>query len=208
MIISLSTDAAARIVAIHAAASDRERTSPILAGVCLRTIATDEGRALVIVATDGKLLIEERWTLDAGHLEDGEINLGPDAVAMLKAWLKMVDKSLGKRPSATIEMHWDGKVATFKGCGLPVGDCPLRAMEGCFPRYDPALRPTDEPTKCDRLGFNLDYFARVAECWKEKRQDAVAVEMIHYRGTVLRRMRLPVGCQSMLALVMPISLPA
>jgi len=160
------------------------------------------------VATDGKLLIEERWTLDAGNLEDREVNLGQAAVDTLKGWLKMVDKSIGKRPSATIEVHWDGKVATFKACGLPVGDCPLRAVEGYFPRYDHALRPTDAPTKCDRLGFNLDYFARVAECWKEKRQDAVAVEMIHYRGTVLRRMRLPVGCQSMLALIMPISLPS
>lgn len=207
MIISLSTDAAARIVAVHTAASDRDRSAPILCGVCLRTIATENGNALVIVATDGKFLIEEQWTLDAGSLEDGEVNLGRAAVDMLKGWLKMVDKSLGKRTSATIEMQWDGKVATFKACGLPVGDCPLRAVEGYFPRYDAALRPTDEPTKVDRLGFNLEYFARVSDCWKEKRNEIVAVEIKHYRGTVVRKMKLPVGCQSMLALVMPISLP-
>lgn len=207
MIISLSTDAAARIVAVHAAASDRGSASPILAGVSLRSIATDNGHALVVVATDGKMLIEEQWTMDAGNLGDGEVNLGQSAVDMLKGWLKVVDKSLGKRPSATIEMHWDGKVATFKACGPPVGDCLLRATEGCFPRYDHALRPTDEPTKVDRLGFNLDYFARVSDCWKEKRNEVVAVEIKHYRGTVIRKMRLPIGCQSMLALVMPISLP-
>lgn len=211
MILSLSTDAAARIVAIHEAASDADRSSAILSGVCLRSaaIATDasNGHEMVIVATDGKLLVEERWSLDAGSLDDGEINLGSLAVDAMKAWLKSIHKALGKRKSATLELSWDGKVATLSVPGLTHGPCVMRATEGSFPRYDHALRGTDKPTPTERIGYNLQYFAQVAKAWKTPGHDAVVVEATHYRGTVLRRMRLPIGCTSALALVMPVSLP-
>jgi hypothetical protein len=210
--ISLSYESALRIIAVHDAASDADRSSHILSGVCLRSVAvqTDvcNGHALIIVATDGKLLLEEQWSLDAGNLEDTEINLGPQAVAQLALWLKSVKATLGKRPSCTMEASWDGKVCTFRVPGLALGECPLRATEGTFPRYDHALRPSDAPSAPERVGYNLAYSASVAKAWKQPKLDCVAVEVKHYRGTVLRLLRLPIGCQSALALIMPISLPA
>jgi hypothetical protein len=210
-ILSLPYDAALRIIAVQAAASDPDRSSPILSGVCLRSVAinTDvcNGNALVIVSTDGKLLLEEQWSLDAGTMGDAEVNLGPDAVAQLALWLKSVKASLGKRCSCTMEMEYSERSVTFRVPGLAIGECPLRCTEGSFPRYDHALRPSDKPSNPDRIGFNLAYFAAVAKAWKQPKLDSIAVEVIHYRGTVLRLMRLPIGCQSALALVMPISMP-
>lgn len=209
--ISLSYDAALRIAAIHGAASDGDRSSPILSGVCLRSvpISTDvcNGHALIIVATDGKLLLEEQWTLDAGSLTDTEINMGTQAVEQLALWLKSVKATLSKRPSCTMEMSWDGRMATFRVPGLSIGECPLRATEGSFPHYDAALRPGGDPSAPPTLGYNLSYFAAVAKAWKQPKLDHVTVECKHYRGTVLRMLRLPIGCHSALALIMPISLP-
>lgn len=210
--LSLSYDAVLRIIAVHGAASVADRVSPILSCVCLRSIpiATDvcNGNALAIVATDGKFLLEEQWrTLDAGSLTDTEINLGPQAVEQLALWLKSVKSTLGKRSSCTMELTWDGKIATFRVPGLAIDECPLRAAEGSFPGYAHVLRPGGEPSPTSKIGFNLAYYSALAKAWKQPKQDCLSVECKHYRGTILRMLRLPIGCHSAMALIMPISLP-
>lgn len=205
--ISISNDVVARIVAIHEAASDSDHSSPVLSGVCLRSAATDTGHALIVVATDGKLLLEERWTLDAGTLQDGEAILPADGIHALALWLKALKAALGKRPSCTIDCTIANRIAQFRVPGLMFGSCDVRLVEGSFPNYMHALNPTDKPSTPDRIGYNLAYFAAVAKAWRRPKIDSVAVEVKHYRGTVLRLLCLPIGCQSALALIMPITLP-
>lgn len=212
VILSFSNDVASRIVALHDAASDADSYSPVLSGVCLRSAPisgdTGNGDALIIVATDGKLLMEERWTLDAGTLQDGEAILPADGIHTLSLWMKSLKAVLGKRPSCTMECTIAGRMATFRVPGLMIGECAVRLVEGSFPNYLHALNPADKPATPDRIGYNLAYFAAVAKAWKRPKLDITSVEAKHYRGTVLRLLRLPIGCQSALALIMDITLPS
>jgi hypothetical protein len=159
------------------------------------------------VATDGKILVEERWTIDAGSLADNEANLGPDAVATLAGWCKLVRKSLSKRQTdITVEMLVERGQVTVGWPGGTMGNVVLRQTEGTFPRYEAALSVS--PAECGpaRLGWDMTYMANIAKLWARKGSHGVACDF--RRGMIMKPMgTLPVGCVGQVALVMPIALP-
>jgi hypothetical protein len=206
--LSIPLSAIERLPAIHAAAADTCRSSPILSCVCLRpcTIGTGEP-CLAIAATDGKILVEERWILDAGSLADNEAKLGPDAVATLAGWCKLVRKSLSKRQTdVTVEMLVEHGQVTVGWPGGTIGDVVLRQTEGTFPRFENALIISPAEHGPAHLGWDMTYMANISKLWSCKGSQGVACYF--RRGVIMKPLGiLPAGCVSQVALVMPITLP-
>lgn len=222
--ISLSLSAIERICAVHTAAADRDQSSPVLAGVCLtagKPVGTDGQPCMAIVATDGKILVEETWTLDAGQFgtapkewptdeeRSEEAIICAASVDMLASWTKQIRKSLGKRTDATIAVLIENKQVTIGLVNSAIGDIRLSCVEGRFLNYEKAFDSQSLSSAGPaRIGFNCDYMARLAKLWTRKGMAGPAVVCEFGRGMILRQLAgLPIGCQRQRALVMPISLP-
>jgi hypothetical protein len=202
--IPLPLSAVERIHAIWLAASDRDLSSPSLSGVLIKGSAD----CIAIAATDGKILVEEAWTLDAGTLE-AEWILSAASALMLRDWCKAVRKSLGKRADATVQMICEQRQITVGMPGSPIGDIKLACVDATFPQYAKAL---DNPTLPEhgpaRIGMNLQYLSALETLWKVKGQMGPCVTCEFHRGMIFRPLSgPPVGCQRQIALVMPITLP-
>lgn len=224
--LSLSLSAVERIVAVHTAAADRDRdrTSPVLNGVCIKAgkpVGTDGAPCMAIVATDGKILVEETWTLDAGQFgiapkefptdeeRSEEAIISAKSIDLLASWTKQIRKSLGKRPEATLTMLIENKQVTIGLVNSAIGDILLACVDGRFPNYEKALDSQSLSSNGPaRIGFDCEYMARLAKLWGRKGMAGPAVVCEFGRGIVIRPLPgPPVGCQRQRALVMPISLP-
>ena len=222
--LSISLSAVERIAAVHAAAADHGKSSPTLSGVCIKAgvpVGTDGQPCMSIVATDGKVLVEETWTLDAGRFgtapkefpteeeRSEEAIISSASVDMLASWTKQIRKSLGKRPYATLTMLIEHGQVTIGLANSAIVEVKLACVEGRYCRYERAL---DSQSLAQagpaRIGFNCEYMARLAKLWHRKGMTGPNVVCEFSRGMILRPLAgPPVGCQRQRALVMPITLP-
>ena len=223
--LSISLSAIERIVAVHTAAAVRDMSSPVLSGVCLTAgtpVGTDGQPCLAIVATDGKILVEETWTLDAGQFGTAPKEWAGDeerseeaiicaaSVDMLASWTKQIRKSLNKRQTdVTLTMLVENRQVTIGLVNSAIGDIRLACVDGRFLNY---VKTFDSQSLSSagpaRIGFNCDYMARLAKLWTRKGMAGPAVVCEFGRGMVIRPLAgFRSGCQRQRALVMPISLP-
>ena len=196
MSISLPFHILPRIVAVHTAAADKERCSPVLMGV----LVTLSGNVATLAATDGKLLIEETANCQTGE-DSLSVILSADGAAQLAAWCKMLDKA-GKAPAVAVEQKEKRVFFSCEG----FGQVEIRCVEGTYPAYASALNQPRTGEGIKVAGINLDYMAAVAKCWRRKGSAAVRMDCAG-RGMILSPLQLMSGMLSQRALIMPISLP-
>jgi hypothetical protein len=159
------------------------------------------------VATDGKILVEEQWMLDAGSLADKEVKLGPDAVATLAGWCKLARKILSKRQTdITVDMLVEHGQVAVGWPGGTIGNAVLRQTEGTFPSYEKALTISPAEHGPAHLGWDMTYMSNISKLWGRKGSHGVACYF--RRGMIMKPLGFPpVGCVGRVALVMPITLP-
>lgn len=179
-----------RVVAVHTAAAERKRLLPVLGGCLFRV----EGGQLAIVATDGKILVEEVYPLP--DVPGMSIIFAASAIKPLAQFLKVPIKA---RRDAELILD-NGKVSVaLHGAVIPVN-----TVHGTFPPYDvftPAhnnAKVTDYPS---RVGIDTRYLARLDDLWGE----AVVLDL-RYRGMVFTPLY-QTGAKRR-ALIMPVTLPS
>lgn len=105
-------------------AADTDRTSAILAGVCVRIRA----KSLSIVATDGKLLVEHKYECEF------EMHLG------MSDWLDIIVRISDKPTMAIIKalslLKCEGIDASTENGTLELNGSKIATIEGNYPKYE------------------------------------------------------------------------
>jgi hypothetical protein len=177
-----------RIVAVHIAAADRERTSPVLMGVSIAPyLSPDNAHGITIAATDGKVLVEESYVLAgvsssalASPLIISEMGSG-----ILADWLKSIRKAMPHAKNRDLEtmVSVDEKSVTVSILHSPVGATILGIVDGTFPPYAGALDlkcQADESgnlLRQARVGINADYMGRLEKLWGVKGKAITGIMM-------------------------------
>jgi hypothetical protein len=206
-----------RIVAVHTAAADRDRTTPVLMGVSIAPYQSpDNTHDITIAATDGKFLIEESYVL-AGVSSSAlasPIIISETGVGILSDWLKSIRKAMPNAKNHDFEamVSVDKKSITVSILHSPVGAAILGIVDGTFPAYAGALDIRGQADESGnmlrpaRIGINADYMGRLEKLWCVKgitcgivmdfRSRGVLVSPVNTNYSGVRR-----------GLIMPIILP-
>lgn len=142
-----------RVLAIHKAAADRERTSANLDSVHL----CERNGKIVIEATDGKFLIRETFDPDAHDGMDVcpglDMMLGTEAVKSLAPLTKSKAKALRMTPDGLLTVT-DGAMTVQ-----------VKTTEGSYVSVENALKRTVAETMPASFGLSGDYLARFEKLW-------------------------------------------
>ena len=213
--ISLPLSVLERFHPVWLAAHDEDRSSACLTGLAINpdAINPDGSPSIAIASTDGKVLVEEVWVAPIGNgsapLETGLI-LSGDSILLLRDWCKSVRKTLGKgRSDAEIIMLIENRqvTASLKNCAI--GDLKMATIDATYPKYKPVLERPVEISSPGRFGINGVYIGAVAKAWSASNKKGEMIIEWTGKGYVLRPLaRIPHGCVSQRALVMPITLPS
>ncbi len=198
--VTTSLDTLQRIIAVHRAGCDPDRSTAVLSGI--NVFYTVDGK-LTIAATDGKLLVEETFDLSANS-HAFNIILPPDAIKAISGWIKSAPKLTGHRKvqGHAVSISVEGRIVTITGWGSSMT---CKTLEGTYPAYQNAFTfkesaPGEVPRQCESYALNLAFMARLAACW-----DDCTIKVQHGRGLFISPLN-PGNAQRR-ALIMTISLP-
>lgn len=202
--ISLPLSVLERVPLVWKAAADRDRSSPMLSGVCLCDTASS-GCGIAIVATDGKFLVEESYALDSGTMIECQATIGAQSVDMLKDWCKALRKTMPKRMAdCTVDVHIKELEMIVNQPGSPLGSISLRLVQGTYCAYRQAFGGDVKPWPA-RTGVNMSYMSRLDDLWTEGARSGCSMEM--RKGIILRPLSRCAGMSiDRVALLMPITL--
>jgi hypothetical protein len=185
-----------RIPRVHLAA-DADRSTEILAGAWLKCTAG----VLVITATDGKLLIEECYSLPASG--DFSVILSGDAIRRLGSFLKATEN---KRADANCTLSIDTPTAAT--ITHPNGTAMMMPLcEGAYPDFSACWSGNVDAGGPSMFCTSGDYVATLAKVWGNKSSTALVYEW----STRYLRVK-PLNPNPMAkyqrAILMPISMPS
>jgi hypothetical protein len=204
-----------RIVAVHTAGADRDRTCSTLPGVLIAPYRSpDNAHGITIAATDGKILVEESYVL-AGVSSSAlasQVILSESSVSILANWLKSIRKALpaSKTRDYEIAVSFDEKSVTVSLAHSPIGAAILGLVDGTYPSYGNCFAnpcetgPQGLINRPYRVGINAEYMGRLEKLWGTKSSKSIIMDFRH-RGIVCYPLSSATGNQR--ALIMPISLP-
>jgi hypothetical protein len=204
-----------RIVAVHTAAADHERTSPTLCGVLIAPYQSpDKVHGIAIAATDGKILFEESYILAgvSSSVLSSPVIVSEAGVSILAGWLKSIRKAMPHAKNRDLEAQFvaDEKSIAVSIMHSPVGAAILGLVDGTYPNYGNCFAnpcetgPQGLINRPYRIGVNAGYIGRLEKLWGNKSSNAIIMDF-RYHGIVCYPLSNATGNQR--ALIMPISLP-
>lgn len=186
----------ARVPLIHLA-HDADCSSVTLTGVLLQCTAG----TLTIVATNGKLLIEEQFAVQG--VADFTALVSEDGVKRLASFLKLtVNKKMDTEVTASV----DSKAMTLTASNGSAVVLPL--LSGTFPAFAAVWDKPKAAVAPVRFCTNGDYVAILAKVWSRGKAGGPAI-VYEWRLGHLRCTPLVSTCEATVqrAILMPVILP-
>jgi hypothetical protein len=190
-----------RAIAIHNCAAEKGVDTGSVGGVLIRVVS----RTVTICATDGKLLIEERHSIQNREKEDMDVVIRPSSVLALSGLIKgrPKEQSVALSLSAVEGSPW----CAFAEIGnsqskLEISGISFPSYEMYFndEKYPRPLASTDG--RIPDWGLELKYLSELYKCWKQ-----TPVRFSFRRGIVITPLKDDDDGVRRRALLMPISLP-